>query len=216
MANSMVRALRTAEADETVGALVVAAEGPDFCSGADLAILRAAAADPLGDEAFDGLGDIYDMFRAFHGAAIPTIGAIGGRAVGAGVNAVLMCDVRLVADDVELVGFGAAGVHSGGGHLAMLHRVSPQFAVAFSTFGERVDAEAAVRLGVAWRRVGRDVLIAEARALAAPAAAAPALARRTVKTWRAITAEAAAVEAAALTERAPQLWSLQRAFAKGS
>jgi enoyl-CoA hydratase len=210
MADELLARLREAEADTTVGAIIVTGEGPDFCSGADLDVLTAYVRSPLQDDAYDGLDRIYEVFRAFRGSTLPVIAAVAGRAIGAGVNVAMMADVRLVADDAQLVGFGAAGVHPGGGHLSMLLRTSPQVAAALALFGHRFDAQEAVALGLALKCVARSDLMHEAHRFAVAAARDPELTRQTTRTYRASTGSDAA--AAILIERAPQLWSLNRRF----
>jgi enoyl-CoA hydratase len=216
MADELIDGLRRAERDRHVGAIVVSAEGPDFCSGADLDTLRDYMRAPMQDAAYDGLDRIYEVFRVFRGSPLPVVAAVAGRAVGAGVNVAMMCDVRLVADDVELIGFGAAGVHPGGGHLAMLLGVSPQVAAAVALFDHRIHAQDAVTLGIALKSVPRDDLMRHALALAAGAARDPSLSRRITWTYRAAAGGADRAATGILIERAPQIWSLNRRFGDAS
>ena len=56
--------------------------------------------------------------------APPTIAAIRGGAVGAGLNLALATDLRVVAEDAALLsGFIPIGLHPGGGHTALLGRL---------------------------------------------------------------------------------------------
>ena len=91
----------------------------------------------------------------------------------------------------------------------MLRRIAgQQTALATVLFGERLDGEAAVRAGLAWRCVEDDELLDEAVRLANRAASAPpALARRvkaTVADMATIDTHARAVE----RELVDQLWSM--------
>jgi len=213
MAADLRGALRRAEDDPSVGAVVVEATGPDFCAGADLQTLREAARDPLSGTSYDSLGEIYDMFAAFRRAAVPTIAAVGGRLVGAGINVSLMCDVRVVADDAVLIGFSAANVHPGGGHIEMLFDAAPTLAAALVLLGRRITAAEATAAGFAIECVPRDRLHQTAMNLARGAASDPELARRVTETFRTIRG---APGPGAMIERAPQLWSLRRVFKSSS
>ncbi|MGZ8812667.1 MAG: enoyl-CoA hydratase [Mycobacterium sp.] len=162
-------ALRTAvdaaEANQDVHAVVVTGAGKAFCAGANLTA--------LGEATEDGLRVIYDGFLAVANCALPTIAAVNGAAVGAGLNLALAADVR-IAGPAALFDprFQKLGIHPGGGATWMLQRaVGPQVARASLLFGMSFDAETAVRHGLALR-VAEDP-VAVARELAAGPAAAP-------------------------------------------
>jgi enoyl-CoA hydratase len=211
LARELTQAIGEAEADATVGALLVTAAGPAFSAGGDLDLLRRAAVDPVEETVFDELGEIYLVFPALLRCRLPTIAAVGGAVVGAGVNLALACDLRVVADDVRLRGFAGAGLHPGGGHLTMLvRRLGPQVAAAIALFDAPLDADMALRTGFAWQVVPRADLEAVALGIARQAAADPQLTRRTVATYRAAVAGHLDPEGAVQLERAAQLWSLRR------
>lgn len=158
-------AVDEAEADPGVHALIVTGAGKAFCAGADLSA--------LGEATEDGLMAIYDGFLAVANCALPTIAAVNGAAVGAGLNLALAADVR-IAGPAALFDprFQKLGIHPGGGATWMLHRaVGPQVARASLLFGMRFDADAAVRHGLALERA--DDPVAAARELAAGPAGAP-------------------------------------------
>jgi len=216
MANAVSAAVAEIGADSSVGSLVIAADGPDFCSGADLALLERSAAEPLSDTALSDLDAIYSMFLAVRNAAVPTVAAVQGRAVGAGLNVALMCDLCLVSDNAHFKGFGAAGVHPGGGHLSLVGRHSRTAVAAVALFNQELSAERAVELGLAWEVVPVASLQDEALRLAHAAAADPPLAREVTRTLRRVDQDAARVALSASAERTSQLWSLQRRFARPS
>jgi enoyl-CoA hydratase len=158
-------AVDAAEANTDVHALIVTGAGKAFCAGADLSALGAATED--------GLRSIYDGFLAVANCALPTIAAVNGAAVGAGLNLALAADVR-IAGPAALFDprFQKLGIHPGGGATWMLQRaVGVQAARASLLFGMRFDAEAAVRYGLALQVA--DDPVAAARELAAGPAAAP-------------------------------------------
>ena len=157
------------ERDEDVAALVVTGAPPAFCAGADLTALGAAREE--------GLRAIYAGFLAVARCTLPTIAAVGGAAVGAGLNLALACDVRLAGPRAKFdARFLQLGIHPGGGMTWMLQRVvGPQTAAAMTLFGTTLDATEAVRTGLALRAVDgdHDALVDAAVELAAPAGKAP-------------------------------------------
>lgn len=158
-------AVDAAEADPGVHAVIVTGAGKAFCAGADLTALGAAAED--------GLRVIYDGFLAVADCSLPTIAAVNGAAVGAGLNLALAADVRISGPAAMYdPRFQKLGIHPGGGATWMLQRaVGPQVARASLLFGMRFDAQASVDYGLALRVA--DDPVAAARELAAGPAAAP-------------------------------------------
>jgi len=206
LVEGIVSAFDGLEARDDVGAVVVTGAPPAFCAGAD-----------LGDLANVGEGDlrrIYEGFLRVARSPLPTVAAVNGAAVGAGVNLALCCDVRVVARSARIdARFVRLGLHPGGGHTWMLQRaVGPQTAAALVLFGEVLDGEAAAACGLAWRCTPDDELLDTATVLAAGAAAAPrALVERVKATLRTIHAVPTHEEAVDV-ELAAQRWSLQQPF----
>lgn len=166
------------ETDESISAIVVTGAPPAFCAGADLTA--------LGEAREEGLRAIYAGFLAVARSALPTIAAVNGAAVGAGLNLALACDVRLVGPRARFdARFLQLGLHPGGGMTWMVQRiVGPQTAAAMTLFGQVLDADAAVRTGLAYGRA--DDVVAAAVELAQPAVKAPrdlvVTTRRTMRT----------------------------------
>jgi enoyl-CoA hydratase len=123
MVAEIISAMDVIEADQSVGALVVTGTPPAFCAGANLGNLSEATGDSL--------GNIYEGFLRIARSPLPTLAAVNGAAVGAGMNLALGCDVRLVAESAKLdTRFLQLGIHPGGGHTWMLQRlVGPQAAM---------------------------------------------------------------------------------------
>jgi enoyl-CoA hydratase len=145
--------------------VVVTGAGKAFCAGADLSALSAAAEDRL--------RQLYDGFLAVADCTLPTVAAVNGPAVGAGLNLALACDVRIAGPAALFdARFQKLGIHPGGGMTWMLQRaVGPQLARAALLFGMRFDADAAVSHGLALEVA--DDPVAAARELAAGPASAP-------------------------------------------
>jgi enoyl-CoA hydratase len=169
MSAQLRAAVRRAEDDSGVHAVVVTGAGKAFCAGADLSALGAAGTGA----AEAGLQRLYDGFMAVGNCRLPTIAAVNGAAVGAGLNLALAADVRIAGPGALFdARFQQLGLHPGGGATWMLQRaVGPQVARAALLFGMRFDAEAAVRHGLALSVA--DDPVAAALDLAAGPASAP-------------------------------------------
>jgi enoyl-CoA hydratase len=197
------------EADDGTGAVVITGEPPAFCSGADVAALGS-----LSTQRDDGerrqVSSIYEGFLRVLRTTLPTVAAVNGPAVGAGLNLALACDVRLAATSARFdTRFLRIGLHPGGGHTWMLDRaVGPQAAAAMVIFGERIDGPRAAEIGLAWACHPDDELLDRAVAFATRAADVPKeLTALTLGTLR----EAAwqpDFDTAVATEIGRQAWSL--------
>jgi enoyl-CoA hydratase len=212
MAADVVAACEALDADPSVGAVVVAG-GPFFCAGADRELLAEAAADPAAPAAYAALGGIYRAFQRVGELEPPTVAAVRGGAVGAGMNLLLATDLRVVGRDARLLsGFLPIGLHPGGGHGHLLGRAAGrEAAAALTLFGARIDGARAAELGLAWAAVDDAEVEAAALELAAVPGADPELARATARSVRAEQGPPALPWAAALElERAAQMWSLRR------
>ncbi|MCU1484814.1 MAG: putative enoyl-CoA hydratase [Actinomycetia bacterium] len=194
------------EADDGVGAVVVTGAPPAFCAGADLGDLSSA-----GEGEFRA---IYEGFLRVARSTLPTVAAVNGPAVGAGMNLALSCDVRIAAHTARFdVRFLDLGIHPGGGHTWLLQRaIGPEAAAAMVLFGQVVDGRGAERIGLVWRSVEPDDLLDEAVVVAANAASNPkpllAAAKQTMAEMAGIDSHAAAVE----RELTTQVWSVQQGW----
>ena len=184
-------------------ALVLRNTPPVFCAGGSV------------DELLEprvGLEEIYGAFRALDEAPMPTVAAIDGAAIGAGITLFLCCDLAVCTPGSRFdLRFLDVGIHPGGGALWRLERVvGRQGAAALTLFGEVLDGEEAARRGLVWRCVGADDLAAEVRRLTQKAASRdPELVSRTKRTMAGVAAmdgPAAAIE----LEHAAQRWSMER------
>lgn len=209
----LVAACDAIDANPDVGAAIVVGEGGTFCSGAERGVLAAAGEDPAEPGRFADLGSVYDAFVRVGSLAVPTVAAVRGAAVGAGVNLMLATDLRVVATNARIIGgFLRIGVHPGGGHFTLLNRLAGrEVAAAVGLFGTEVSGARAVEVGLAWEAVDDDQVEARARELAAPAARDPELSRRTVASFRReLETPGMSWLAGVDLERGAQMWSLRR------
>ena len=206
MVAEIVAAMDAIEADTDVGVVVVTGAGSAFCAGANLGNLAEATSDSL--------LNIYEGFLRIARSPLPTIAAVNGAAVGAGMNLALGCDVRIAAQRARFdTRFLTLGIHPGGGHTWMLQRlVGSQAAMAAVLFGEILDGPGAERIGLVHRCVADDQLMTAARSLAAGAAGAPRelviATKATMKAMGAVDQHDEAIE----RELEPQVWSTRQPF----
>ena len=204
MVAQITAAMDRIESDGEIGAIVVTGAAPAFCAGANLGNLQQSSAESL--------GNIYEGFLRIARSELPTIAAVNGAAVGAGMNLALGCDVRLAARRARFdTRFLQIGIHPGGGHTWMLRRIAgPQAAMATVVFGEVVDGAEAERLGLVHRCVDDDALPGAAHEMAARAASVPReLVIETKRTIRAM-ADVSTHDEAVARELTPQLWSTRQ------
>ena len=163
-----------------IRALVVVGDGPDFCSGLDLAddnpLLRdLASAVRSGDDsvARRAIGELKDCVSALADLQVPTFAAIEGACVGGGLEIALACDVRIAARSAILalpeVRLGMIPEMGGCARLPRL--VGPGRAAALVTTGRRVQGEEAFALGLVERVCDTGQALATAMAAAAAVAA---------------------------------------------
>jgi enoyl-CoA hydratase len=136
-------------ADSGARVLVVAGNGPGFSAGADLPAVFGELHREVA-EIRAGLRTIYDSFLRVRRLDIPTIAAVQGAAVGAGVNLAMSCDVRIAGPHARFgVTFTKLGLHPGGGCTHFLTQaLGRQRAMALIMDGGVLDADEALRLGL--------------------------------------------------------------------
>lgn len=96
-------ALRSADADESVRAVVIRGAGKDFCSGADLSSIQKIATASFEENVEDArsLGELFELIRK---VKIPVIAAVHGRALAGGCGLATSCDL-VVATDTARFGY---------------------------------------------------------------------------------------------------------------
>lgn len=139
-------ALRAAEVDDTVTAVVVTGEGRAFSAGADVRVLAGETTEP--DRITQAFVDYVGCLAEF---GKPLLAAVNGVAVGIGMTMLLHCDLVVLADDARLrAPFAALGVSPEGASSVLLPAaVGWQQAARILLTGDWVDADEAVALGLA-------------------------------------------------------------------
>jgi 2-(1,2-epoxy-1,2-dihydrophenyl)acetyl-CoA isomerase len=139
--------------------LVVTGAGGDFCSGADLDPSRLDPSQPV-EERRARMKVVGAAALALHRLTKPTIAAVDGVAVGAGLNLALGCDVVVVTERAR---FSEIFVRRGltldfGGSWLLPRIVGLQRAKEIALSGRIVDAREALRIGLVTEVVDVDDL----------------------------------------------------------
>ena len=146
--NDLKDALREADKDKTLRAIVIKGAGKDFCSGADLSALqKISESDVL--ENHDDADNLRELFSIIRLVKVPVIAAVHGRALAGGCGLATACDLVLATDTARFgypevkIGFVPAMV------MAILRRnVSEKRAFALATQGFEFDALTAKNFGL--------------------------------------------------------------------
>ncbi|MBN8535382.1 MAG: enoyl-CoA hydratase [Rhizobiales bacterium] len=180
LSKGMIAALHDATleagADEAVRVVVIAAEGPAYCAGHDLAEITAArTAHDQGRAFFESLmADCAALMLAIRACPKPVIAAVEGIATAAGCQLVATCDLAIAG---EAAGFATPGVHIGlfcsTPMVALSRNLAPKHAMEMLLSGDIHDAGMAFRFGLINRVVPIGEALPQALALAGQIAAKP-------------------------------------------
>lgn len=174
MAKELAHALHASASNGEVRAILLTGAGRGFCAGQDLAeCVPTKGVDP-------DLGKIIEesytpIVKALRSIEKPVVGAVNGVAAGAGANLAFACDIVLAAKEASFIqSFSKVGLISDCGGTYFLPRlVGMARATALTMLGEKLSAEQAQQLGLIYKVVEGQSLIAEATALAEHLATQP-------------------------------------------
>ncbi|MBC2640346.1 MULTISPECIES: enoyl-CoA hydratase-related protein [unclassified Rhodococcus (in: high G+C Gram-positive bacteria)] len=179
----LLAALEKVAADDAVRALLLRADGKNFCVGQDLAEhVAGLEADPA--HAMDTVAEHYNpLLRALAGIRVPVIVAINGACVGAGLGIALAGDIRIAGEGAKFAtaftGIALAG-DSGLSH-TLVEALGPSRAAGLMMLGDRFTAAQALDWGLVHRVVPDAELGEAAAALARTLADGPTAAYTQVK-----------------------------------
>lgn len=141
--DEIAHALQVADADPEVGAILIRAEGRGFCAGGDLAGLDATPG-PLKDERL--ITQVDRFHAAVRETRKPTVAAVHGVCLGAGLGFIAQCDFVIASRDARFgLPEGRFG-HPGGCELVPL--IGQAWAKFMIFTGELLDAHQAARIGL--------------------------------------------------------------------
>ncbi|MGH0028257.1 MAG: enoyl-CoA hydratase-related protein [Myxococcota bacterium] len=143
--------------DRDLRAVVVTGEGRAFVAGADITEMQAMSAEQA--HAFSRLG--HAAFDALEALPVPTLAAVNGFALGGGCELACACDWIYASEKAK---FGQPEVNLGtlpgfGGTTRLVRRVGIAWAKEIVLTGDRIDADTALRIGLANRLFPHDELV---------------------------------------------------------
>ncbi len=182
MTASWVSAVAELAADRDLRAVVVTGEGSAFCSGGNTSWI-ASEPDATVDQLRARMLPFYRAWLSIQTLEVPTIAAVNGAAIGAGLCLALACDLRYAAAGAKLgVPFVKLGMHAGMGGTHLLPEVvGDAHARDLLLTGRVVDADEALRLGLVSRVLDPATFLDEVLEVATGIAAAAPIATRLTK-----------------------------------
>ncbi|HWP10452.1 MAG TPA: enoyl-CoA hydratase [Ramlibacter sp.] len=188
MNEALQQQLAQAELDPAVKCIVLTGAGNAFCAGGDVKGMAAAGDGTVGAMTIDQAihrqrlnqrataGKLFKMPK-------PTIAALPGAAAGAGLSLALACDLRVMASTAILTTAFARVGFSGdyGGTYFLTQLVGSAKARELYFLSDRVDADEALRLGLANWVCAPEALAGKTREIALRLAQGPTVAYRYMK-----------------------------------
>ena len=157
----ITQAFRTAGERPDVRAIVLAAEGPAFCAGANLNWMRRMA-DYTREENVQDAGMLAEMLRVIYECPKPTIARVQGDVYAGGVGLVACCDIAVSADHVNYclsetkIGLIPATISP-----YVIRAMGARAAHRYFLTAERFNAAEALRIGFVHEVVHADELDAK-------------------------------------------------------
>ncbi len=167
LVDALTAALAAADDDPSVAVILLAAAGPHFCAGADIAEMAALEPETLLAEDFSG------GCPALAAVGKPVVAVVQGAALGGGCELVELCDIVIAADTAR---FGhpeitLATMPGCGGTQRLMRAVGKAVALDMLLTARTLSAPEAVAAGLVSRVVPADRLAAEGLAIASQIAA---------------------------------------------
>jgi len=182
MTESWARLMSLLRVDRDVRCVVVTGAGSAFCSGGDTSWIGSQP-DAGVDALRTRMLPFYRAWLSIRDLEVPTIAAINGAAIGAGLALALACDLRYAAANARLgVPFTSLGMHAGMATTWLLPGVTGLgVARELLLTGRMVTGAEAAEIGLVNRAFAPDTVLEETMAIAASVAAAAPVATRLTK-----------------------------------
>ncbi|MEZ7979242.1 MAG: enoyl-CoA hydratase/isomerase family protein [Myxococcota bacterium] len=158
--------------DDSIRVVIMRAEGRAFCAGVDLGmpedrITGRSPAEKVRNY-YEKFRWVHERFKVFAHLPQPTLIAINGFCLGAGLEVAMMGDIRIAADDAKFaLPEPKVGVSiDAGGDMRLVQEIGSGWTKLLAMTGRRIDAETAARIGIVQEVVPADQLQSHVRALA--------------------------------------------------
>jgi len=177
LVTELVELIEEIESDNDARAVILTGAGKGFCAGADIKEIVNPTAKKL------PIGKRYSFFNKLEDLTVPVIAAVNGACNGGGLELALCCDFIIAAKNASFgLGEVKLGVIPAGGGTARLPRlIGIRRSKEFLYFGNRIDGEEAVRIGLVNKAVPLNDLIIEANKWAEELAGQPPLSIKAIK-----------------------------------
>ncbi len=172
MALQLIAALKEAETNPAVRAVVLTGNGKAFCAGQDLA----EAIDPNGPGIEKIVAEHYNpIILKIRNLEKPVIAAVNGVAAGAGANIALACDMIFAARSASFIqAFSKIGlIPDSGGTFTLPRLVGFHLASALMITGDKLTAEEAQHFGLVYKIFDDNDLLTQVSANAEKIAVMP-------------------------------------------
>ncbi|MDW3194440.1 MAG: enoyl-CoA hydratase-related protein [Cytophagales bacterium] len=165
MSHDLIKALKDAQENDSVRAVMLTAHGKAFCAGQDLQ-------EVISDE-FIGIertvAEHYnEIVNGIRNLTKPVVAAVNGVAAGAGANIAFVCDVVVAHEAATFMqAFSKIGlIPDSGGTFTLPRLIGWQKASALMMLGDKVSAEEAERMGMIYKVLSADEFEAESLKIA--------------------------------------------------
>jgi 2-(1,2-epoxy-1,2-dihydrophenyl)acetyl-CoA isomerase len=181
MLHDLLGALRQADADDEVRAILLTGAGRAFCAGQDLDDPAVAAEGADLAALLEGRWN--PIIRAMRATPKPIVVAVNGVAAGAGANLALAGDVVIAARSAQFIqAFSRIGlIPDSGGTWTLPRLLGRARALGLSVFSDPVGAEQAKEWGLIWDVADDDAILDAGSEIAARLAAGPSRAYSAIK-----------------------------------
>lgn len=169
MYDALTTGLIDAGLDGNTHAVLIEAQGPDFCGGNDIGDFAEMIPALRAGENIEHL-PVFRFLKALVYFEKPLLAAVQGQAVGVGTTLLLHCDLVVLSEDAQLsLPFLKLGLIPEAGATRLLpERIGHARTFEWLTQSKTIGAVQALEWGLCNRVVSRDTLSATARELAAP------------------------------------------------
>jgi enoyl-CoA hydratase/carnithine racemase len=209
LTHALLEALRAADADESVGAVVLTGAGPGFCAGADLAEFKELRDPVAADDRAELTMQLHLIFSRLR---VPVVTAINGAAMGGGAGLAIAGDLAVMAEGAML-GYPEAkhGIVAAIVMANLVRQVGRKAAFELVALGEPIDAARALQLGIVNRVVPDSEVLSHSVSVAQKLAA---IARPAMAETKRLFHEVADLPLAAALERGRDTNQRMRNFQK--